>query len=114
MNDSVFDRKDIQNVSVPSVPQGGFALSPWFYSLRSALSRPLPGLPVQLRMSPRPHGPGTDRILDPALDCRRAGVLVLIYPCGDAPCLVLRTRRTNTLQHPPRADFLPRRQPGSG
>jgi len=80
---------------VPSVPQGGFALSPWSCHLRAALERPLPGLPVQLRMSPQPR-PGTDRILDPNLDCRRAGVLVLIYPCGDVPCLVL-TRRTDAV-----------------
>jgi 8-oxo-dGTP pyrophosphatase MutT (NUDIX family) len=46
-------------------------------------------------MSPQPRH-GTDRILDPGLDCRRAGVLVLIYPCGDEPCLVL-TRRTNSV-----------------
>ena len=88
MNDSVFDRKENQSVSVPSV-------SPWFQHLRAALSRPLPGLPMQLRMSPQPR-PGSDRILDPNLDCRRAGVLVLIYPCGDEPCLVL-TRRTDAV-----------------
>ena len=85
MNDSVLDQKDNQSVSVLSV-------SPWLHHLRAALSRPLPGLPVQLRMSPQPRS-GTDRILDPHLDCRRAGVLVLIYPCDDEPCLVL-TRRT--------------------
>ncbi len=65
--------------------------------LRAALSQPLPGLPVQLAMSPQPR-PGTDRILDPNLDCRRAGVLVLIYPCGDEPCVVL-TRRTDALDN---------------
>jgi 8-oxo-dGTP pyrophosphatase MutT (NUDIX family) len=69
--------------------------SPWFHRLRVALDSPLPGLPVQMCMSPQPR-PGSDRILDPNLDCRRAGVLVLIYPCGDAPCLVL-TRRTDAV-----------------
>lgn len=47
--------------------------------LRAALARPLPGLPVQMGMAPVPR-PGTERILDPFLDCRRAGVLVLLYP----------------------------------
>jgi 8-oxo-dGTP pyrophosphatase MutT (NUDIX family) len=65
--------------------------------LRAALARPLPGLPVQLAMSPQPR-PGTDRILDPNLDCRRAGVLALIYPCGGEPCLVL-TRRTDAVDN---------------
>lgn len=71
--------------------------------LRAALAQPLPGLPVQLTMSPQPR-PGTDRILDPNLNCRRAGVLVLIYPfdelragsCAGEPCLVL-TRRTDSV-----------------
>ncbi len=65
--------------------------------LRTALCRPLPGLPVQLSMSPQPR-PGTERILDPALDCRRAGVLVLVYPRGNEPCLVL-TRRTDAVEN---------------
>lgn len=69
--------------------------SPWLPTLRSALSRPLPGLVAQLRMSPQPRH-GTDRILDPGLNCRRAGVLVLIYPYHDEPCLVL-TRRTDSV-----------------
>lgn len=66
-----------------------------FANLRAALAQPLPGLPAQLAMSPQPR-PGTNRILDPNLNCRRAGVLVLIYPCGGEPCLVL-TRRTDSV-----------------
>ncbi len=78
--------------------------------LREALSRPLPGLPVQMDMATRPR-PGTDRVLDPSLECRRAGVLVLLYPVGRAThlrgashvakdnlCLVL-TRRTDALDN---------------
>jgi 8-oxo-dGTP pyrophosphatase MutT (NUDIX family) len=64
--------------------------------LRGALERPLPGLPVQMRMSPAPR-PGAERILDPALDCRRAGVLALFYPCRGELCLVL-TRRTDSVE----------------
>lgn len=72
-------------------------------NLRAALAQPLPGLSAQLAMSPQPR-PGTNRILDPNLNCRRAGVLVLIYPfdelragsCGGEPCLVL-TRRTDSV-----------------
>jgi 8-oxo-dGTP pyrophosphatase MutT (NUDIX family) len=64
--------------------------------LAEALARPLPGLPVQMRMSPAPR-PGTERILDPHLDCRRAGVLALFYPYQDELCLVL-TRRTDSVE----------------
>lgn len=87
MNNPIQDQKN-KTASVLSVP-------PWLSHLRAALSRPLPGLTVQLRMSPQPRT-GAERILDPRLDCRRAGVLVLIYPCGDDACLVL-TRRTDVL-----------------
>jgi 8-oxo-dGTP pyrophosphatase MutT (NUDIX family) len=64
--------------------------------LRDALQRPLPGLPTQMRMAPAPR-PGTMPVpeLDPG--CRRAGVLVLLYPCGDELCLVF-TRRTESIE----------------
>ncbi len=76
--------------------------------LRAALARPLPGLPVQMGMAPIPR-PGTERILDPFLDCRRAGVLVLLYPAqagqfselpyaADELYLVL-TRRTESVDN---------------
>jgi 8-oxo-dGTP pyrophosphatase MutT (NUDIX family) len=64
--------------------------------LRDALAQPLPGLSVQMDMAPQPR-PGTDRILDPLLNCRHAAVLVLFYPCADDLCLVL-TRRTERLE----------------
>jgi 8-oxo-dGTP pyrophosphatase MutT (NUDIX family) len=55
-------------------------------------------------MAPVPR-PGMERILDPSLNCRRAGVLVLLYPMGGAdPAgveqlhLVL-TRRTDALDN---------------
>ena len=70
--------------------------------VRRALRSPLPGLLAQMRMSPQPR-PGTERILDPNLSCRHAGVLVLLYPCpqsctvrGEVLCLVL-TRRSETV-----------------
>ncbi len=47
--------------------------------LAAALRQPLPGLSAQMGMAPDPR-PGTERIFDPDLDCRRAGVLVLLYP----------------------------------
>jgi 8-oxo-dGTP pyrophosphatase MutT (NUDIX family) len=64
--------------------------------LREALAKPLPGLPAQMRMSPAPR-PGTERILDPSLDCRRAGVLALFYPHVGELHLVL-TRRTDAVE----------------
>ncbi|MGQ9490104.1 MAG: NUDIX hydrolase [Anaerolineae bacterium] len=76
--------------------------------LRAALAQPLPGLPVQMGMAPIPR-PGTERILDPFLDCRRAGVLVLLYPGGispekpdfseDAPLYIVLTRRTESVDN---------------
>ena len=48
-------------------------------ALRDALSNPLPGLPAQMGMAPLPIS-GAERSFDPALDCRRAGVLALLYP----------------------------------
>ncbi len=60
-------------------------------------------------MAPSPR-PGTERILDPFLDCRRAGVLVLLYPApvgqfsklpradDEEVCLVL-TRRTDAVDN---------------
>jgi 8-oxo-dGTP pyrophosphatase MutT (NUDIX family) len=67
--------------------------SPWLSRLSAALDRPLPGLAAQMGMAPIPR-PGTDRILDPTLNCRRAGVLVLLYPRDGDLSLVL-TRRTD-------------------
>jgi len=48
-------------------------------------------------MAPVPR-PGTERILDPTLNCRRAGVLVLFYPCDGDLGLVL-TRRTDAVDN---------------
>jgi 8-oxo-dGTP pyrophosphatase MutT (NUDIX family) len=64
--------------------------------LRDALQRPLPGLPAQMQMAPAPR-PGTTPVSELRRDCRRAGVLVLLYPCQDELCLVF-TRRTEHLE----------------
>jgi len=71
--------------------------SPLIAGIRELLRRPLPGLPAQMLMAPRPR-PGTERILGPAPDCRHAGVLVLLYPCDGGLCLVL-TLRTDLLDN---------------
>jgi 8-oxo-dGTP pyrophosphatase MutT (NUDIX family) len=64
--------------------------------LRDALQRPLPGLPAQMQMAPVPR-PDTMPVSELDRDCRRAGVLVLLYPCDNELCLVL-TRRTELLE----------------
>jgi 8-oxo-dGTP pyrophosphatase MutT (NUDIX family) len=64
--------------------------------LRDALQGPLPGLPAQMQMAPSPR-PGTVSVSDLKRDCRRAGVLVLLYPGAGELCLVL-TRRTESLE----------------
>lgn len=65
--------------------------------LAAALARPLPGLAAQMGMSPSPR-PGTERILDPFLDCRRAAVLALFYPGADGALRIVLTRRTDRLE----------------
>jgi 8-oxo-dGTP pyrophosphatase MutT (NUDIX family) len=65
--------------------------------LREALQRPLPGLPVQMQMAPVPR-PGTTQVTELDPGCRRAGVLVLLYPCDGELCLVL-TRRTESIEN---------------
>lgn len=78
------------------MPTAGYP--PTIERLRETLTYPLPGLAAQMRMAPQPR-PGTERILDPFLDCRRAGVLVLFYPAGDDHDLTLvLTRRTESLE----------------
>lgn len=64
--------------------------------LRQALTRPLPGLSVQMAMAPHPR-PGRERILDPFLDCRRAAVLALFYPAAGGELRIVLTRRTDRL-----------------
>jgi len=75
------------------------------HQVSAALQRPLPGLTAQLRMSPQPRL-GSERILDPFLDCRRAGVLLLLYPGDEGLCLVL-TRRTGSVRSHQRQISLP-------
>lgn len=71
---------------------------PLIEALRKTLTHPLPGLAAQMGMAPQPR-PGTERILDPFLNCRRAGVLVLFYPAGDDDDLtIVLTRRTDSLE----------------
>ncbi len=79
--------------------------------VRRGLRGPLPGLPAQMRMSPQPR-PGAERILDPDLTCRHAGVLILLYPCprpcavgGEALCLVLTRRSGKVSNHQGQISF---------
>jgi 8-oxo-dGTP pyrophosphatase MutT (NUDIX family) len=65
--------------------------------VREALQRPLPGIETQMQMAPVPR-PGTTSVPELNWDCRRAGVLVLLYPCGDGLCVVL-TRRVESVEH---------------
>jgi len=79
------------------MPTAGYP--PLIETLRDALARPLPGLPAQMGMAPQPR-PGTERILDPLLDCRRAGVLVLFYPAAsDGDLVLVLTRRADSLDN---------------
>jgi 8-oxo-dGTP pyrophosphatase MutT (NUDIX family) len=73
----------------------------------SALQRPLPGLTAQILMSPQPRpgserssGSGSERSPDPFLNCRHAGVLLLLYPgnASDEGLRLVLTRRTESVQ----------------
>ncbi|MCS7222305.1 MAG: CoA pyrophosphatase [Anaerolineae bacterium] len=62
-------------------------------------------------MSPQPR-PGIERILDPDLTCRHAGVLVLLYPCpqhcavrNGTLCLVLTQRSEKVSNHQGQISF---------
>jgi 8-oxo-dGTP pyrophosphatase MutT (NUDIX family) len=57
----------------------------------------LPGLPAQLKMSPRPR-PGHKTYKDVADTCLRAGVLLLLYPWEGRLHFIL-TKRTERLSH---------------
>lgn len=63
--------------------------------LMERLRAPLPGLEAQMLMAPQPR-PGTERILDPNLECRSAGVLVLLYP-GKTELQLVLTRRSESV-----------------
>jgi 8-oxo-dGTP pyrophosphatase MutT (NUDIX family) len=62
--------------------------------VRSALGGPRPGLPAQLRLSPRPRAPGISHSEAP----RPGGVLLLLYPHRQRLHLVL-TQRAETLSN---------------
>lgn len=64
--------------------------------IRSALQEPLPGLEAQLRLAPAPRA-GWDPHQVPA-GLRQAAGLVLLYPVGDEPHVLL-TVRGGSLRH---------------
>ena len=64
--------------------------------IRAALSGPLPGLEAQLRLAPAPRT-GWDPYDTPA-GLRRAAGLVLVYPVGEEPHVLL-TVRGGSLRH---------------
>jgi 8-oxo-dGTP pyrophosphatase MutT (NUDIX family) len=66
--------------------------------LRARLAEPLPGLEAQLAMAPPLRGNDEEELRERARDCRRAGVLILLYPlAGGEPGFVL-TLRQRALQ----------------
>ncbi len=67
--------------------------------LRTALSRPLPGLAAQLVMAPSPR-PGGSRTYQEAAGCSlKAGVLLLLYPKDGKVHLVFIRRPSSALHH---------------
>ena len=66
-------------------------------SLRRRLASPLPGVPAQMRMSPRPRL-GADPDLDVST-LRPAAALILIYPHADAWHVPLTVRASNLRHH---------------
>lgn len=72
--------------------------APTLVQVRRALQRPLPGFAAQQHMSPQPR-PGSERILEPGLNCRHAGVLVLLYPGSTGELTLVLTQRAETVHH---------------
>src|SRR6187397_2909246 len=67
--------------------------------LGARLRQPLPGADAQRRFAPVPVRPGWAPDL-PAADARRAAALLLVYPRGNGPTLVLTIRHAGLPHHP--------------
>jgi 8-oxo-dGTP pyrophosphatase MutT (NUDIX family) len=65
--------------------------------IEKGLWAPLPGIPAQLAMSPEPRA-GHKAYFEVEDSCRKAGVLVLLYP-KHGQLTVLLTRRTESVNH---------------
>lgn len=65
--------------------------------IEKGLWAPLPGIPAQLAMLPEPR-PGHKAYFEVEDTCRKAGVLILLYP-KDGRLRVLLTRRTESVLH---------------
>lgn len=71
--------------------------------LREALSRPLPGLPAQLRMAPRPRV-GWDPLKFPE-DARAGAALLLVYPHNETVHIALTVRGSGLRNHTGQVSF---------
>lgn len=71
--------------------------------LRSALSKPLPGLGAQLRMAPNPRA-GWDPLKFPG-DARLAAALLLVYPHNDTVNITLTVRGSELRNHTGQVSF---------
>lgn len=80
--------------------------------LRERLRRPLPGTEAQLALAPAyRQDPRTASVTDKP--CREASVLVLLFPLGEQPALVLTARRPDLEHHAGQISFPGgRREPG--
>jgi 8-oxo-dGTP pyrophosphatase MutT (NUDIX family) len=65
--------------------------------IEKGLWAPLPGIPAQLTMAPEPR-PGHKAYFEVEDTCRKAGVLLLLYPKG-GQLRILLTRRTERVNH---------------
>ena len=71
--------------------------------LRTALSRPLPGLEAQLRMAPQPRA-GWDPLKFPD-DARDGAALLLVYPHDDTVHIALTVRGSGLRNHTGQVSF---------
>jgi 8-oxo-dGTP pyrophosphatase MutT (NUDIX family) len=84
----------------------------WISRIESRLKAPLPGLHAQLRMITSPRfGPASPE--NSSRNYRGAGVLVLVYPLGGRPHVLLTRRSDDLLHHKGQISFPGgRREPG--
>lgn len=66
--------------------------------LRTRLADPLPGLEAQRTMAPPLRGDDEEELRQRARDCRRAGVLLLLYPLASGETGIVLTLRQRALQ----------------
>jgi 8-oxo-dGTP pyrophosphatase MutT (NUDIX family) len=93
----------VKETKAPKGTKASKGLKDFEQALIAALRRPLPGLDAQLRMAPRPRVGWDPYRTPPGL--RDGAALVLLYPVGDEPHILLTVRGAGLRQHTGQVSF---------